>query len=236
LGSLLAILLVLFLIADEKLPEGETGIQAEQLTDDMFASLNKPAWEDLDFIKWSFRGAHHYIWDKQENRAKISWEDFEVLMDLNEVSGEAYQAGSLLDGAERDEAIDKAWDYWCNDSFWLIAPFKARDPGTTRKYVKLDDGMRGLLVQYESGGVTPGDAYLWAIDDTGFPRYYKMWVSIIPIGGVKATWEKWKDFQGVMIATQHEMGPLKIPVEGIVVGNSLTKIGSDQDLFSVLEN
>jgi len=236
LGSLVVILIILFLIFNESLPQGEQGTRAEELTDEMFTSLNKPAWENLGYIKWSFRGAHHYIWDKKQNRAKIAWEDFEVIMDLNEVTGKAYKEGSLLGGADKDEAIEKAWAYWCNDSFWLIAPFKARDPGTSRKYVKLDGELDGLLVQYQSGGVTPGDAYLWAIDQTGKPRYYKMWVSIIPLGGVKATWENWSNIQGVMIATEHEMGPLEIPIGDVKGGNSLTEIGSEPSIFSDLEN
>ena len=63
-----------------------------------------------------------------------------------------------------------------------------------------------------------------------------MWVSIIPLGGVKATWENWSNIQGVMIATEHEMGPLEIPIGDVKGGNSLTEIGSEPSIFSDLEN
>jgi len=234
LASLILLLFVGFLVVDESLPEGEPGSKAEELTDEMFAELNKSKWESISFIKWSFRDAHHYVWHKDLNRAKISWDDFDVYLNLDKVEGKAYKSGSLLAGTKKEEAIDKAWSYWCNDSFWLIAPFKARDPGTTRKYVPLSDGLEGLLVQYQSGGVTPGDAYLWALDKDGVPQYYKMWGSSIPIGGVKATWSNWKEFQEVKIATEHKLGPLNIPVENIQAGNSLEQIGLSENLFSKL--
>mgnify|MGYP001128073388 CR=1 FL=1 len=235
LGSLVVILLILFLIFDESRPEGEKGARAEQLTDKMFASLNKSAWDSLAFIRWTFRDEHRYIWDKANNRASISWGDYQVLMNLNEVEGKAYQSDKLLKGSDKDEAIQKAWSYWCNDSFWLIAPFKAKDPGTSRKYVDLADGLDGLLIEYESGGVTPGDAYLWALNDSGVPEYYKMWVSIIPIGGVKATWRNWKEFEGVKISTEHKLGPMSIPIGGIRAGNTLNEIGLNDDLFSSVD-
>jgi hypothetical protein len=234
LGSIALILAIVFLILDEDLPQGEKGAKAEELTDKMFDRLNKTAWDSLPLIRWSFRGEHRYIWGKRNNLARIAWSDYKVFMDLNNVTGKAYKNGVLLEGDEADKTLEKAWSFWCNDSFWLIAPFKARDPGTTRKYVKLEDGLDGLLVQYESGGVTPGDAYLWALDSEGIPQYYKMWVSIIPIGGVKATWSEWKEFEGVMISTEHKMGPMEIPVTDIKAGNTLQDIGSEENLFSSL--
>lgn len=236
LAFLALLIFIAFLVVDEDLPVAEKGPEAEELTDKMFASLNKPAWDSLAFIRWSFRDAHHYIWNKEKEQASISWDDYQVLMDLNEISGQAYQSGTPLTGSENDEALKKAWSYWCNDSFWLIAPFKARDPGTVRKYLKLDDGLDGLLVQYESGGVTPGDAYLWGISEDGIPQYYKMWVSIIPIGGVKATWDNWKKFESVKISTKHKLGPLDIPVGDIQAGKSLDEIGADTKLFSPLNS
>lgn len=234
LGSSVLVLVIAYLILDEELPKGEKGARAEQLTDKMFNGLNKPAWDSIPFISWSFRGSHHYVWDRNNDLVKIAWDDYEVFMKLNDVTGKAFKQGSELDGEEANKAIEEAWSFWCNDSFWLIAPFKARDPGTTRKYLKLEDGLDGLLVQYESGGVTPGDAYLWAITGDGIPQYYKMWVSIIPIGGVKATWSEWKEFEGVMISTEHQMGPMEIPVTEIKAGTTLPEIGQKHNLFSSL--
>ena len=68
----------------------------------------------------------------------------------------------------KDEQLDvlrgKAYSFFCNDSFWMIAPFKAFDEGVTRTIVMSKEGNQNLLVSYASGGVTPGDSYLWILD------------------------------------------------------------------------
>jgi len=46
-------------------------------------------------------------------------------------------------------------------------------------------------VTYTSGGSTPGDSYLWLLEDSGKPRAYKMWTSILPIQGLEASWSDW---------------------------------------------
>jgi hypothetical protein len=98
-----------------------------------------------------------------------------------------------------------------NDSFWLVAPYKVFDQGTTRQLVALEGGRDALLVTYSSGGTTPGDSYLWILGDDGLPASYKMWVKIIPIGGLEATWANWQRMEsGIMLPTSHQVGPLTL--------------------------
>jgi hypothetical protein len=87
-----------------------------------------------------------------------------------------------------------------------VAPYKVRDPGTERKVVNTKMG-KGLLVTYTSGGVTPGDSYLWILDQNNRPVKWKMWVSIIPLGGLEFTWEDWQKHEGAWFAPTH-VGPL----------------------------
>ena len=132
----------------------------EQAKQEMLSAVNISAWDTVKYVKWSFRGGHDYVWDRTVNDARISWEDMEVHLDMDQVDGKAFKNGIALEGSEKDKAIQSAWSYWCNDSFWLTAPFKVFDKGTTRKMATDKDGKEGLLVTYESGGVTPGDQYL----------------------------------------------------------------------------
>jgi hypothetical protein len=70
------------------------------------------------------------------------------------------------------------------------------------------------------------------VDKSGVPEKYKMWVKIIPIGGVEATWEQWtKTKTGVSIATKHKLGPLTIVIDGLKTGYSLADIDAKSDLF-----
>ena len=107
--------------------------------------------------------------------------------------------------------IDKALKNFNNDSFWLVAPYKVFDQGTQRAIVELKNGTNGLLVTYNSGGTTPGDSYLWILNENGFPSAYKMWVSIIPIGGLEASWDDWLVTQsGAFLPKSHKLGPLTL--------------------------
>lgn len=232
--AIFAIAMVAYLIADDSLPEGKAGPDAEALAEQMLNAINSDAWEKIPIISWSFREDHHYVWDKVNHISSVKWEDYEAVIDLNKVQGRVTKSGEELAGAELDEAVQTAWAYWCNDSFWLNAPAKAKDSGTIRKIVTAEDGSEQLLIQYESGGVTPGDAYLWILDENYLPTSYRMWVSIIPIGGIEATWGNWVEKRGAMISTSHKMGPLEISIGNLEVGNTPEDFGLAKDYFTSL--
>ena len=118
-----------------------------------------------------------------------------------------------MTGEVKEEKLTTARNYFYNDSFWLIAPFKVRDPGTIREYVNFD-GKDALLVTYTSGGATPGDSYLWILDENNRPLSWKMWVSIIPFGGMETSWESWEKFHDAWISTLHK-GPVDIKIENL---------------------
>jgi hypothetical protein len=232
-GVLVAGFLVIYAIYNEKLPQGETGERAEALTDKMFAAIDKTAWDTTKFVQWSFRDAHDYLWDKERNWVNVKWDDNEVFLNLNEITGVAYASGELLDGKAKDKMIQKAWSFFANDSFWLNAPVKARDKGTERRVVTMEDGTEALLITYASGGVTPGDSYLWILDENGLPIAWKMWVKIIPIGGVYTSWEDWKTLEnGVKIAQNHMLaGKANIPITKLKTGQSLSDFEKEANFF-----
>jgi hypothetical protein len=183
-----------YLIIDEDLPQGEKGEKAEQLADKMLSAVNDSAWQEIAVVEWGFSGKHHLVWNKDRHWAKVSWENYDVFIKLDSRTGIAFAKGKKI---ERDELLnsllEEAYAIWANDSFWLNPITKIRDAGTERSYVpQKDNGIEGLLVSYKSGGVTPGDSYLWLVDkETGIPEFVKMWVQIIPVGGVKFSWEDW---------------------------------------------
>ena len=63
-----------------------------------------------------------------------------------------------------------------------------------------------LLVTYISGGTTPGDSYLWHLDESGNPSSFQMWVSILPIKGLEASWQGWITTEsGAKFPTFHKL-------------------------------
>jgi hypothetical protein len=135
-----------------------------------------------------------------------------------------------LSGTERLKTIKKAHKKFNNDSFWLVAPFKVFDPGTQRSLVPLEDGSPGLLVTYTTGGDTPGDSYLWILDSKGVPQSFKMWVKIIPLGGLEASWDGWQVMDsGALLPSTHQLGPFSLGM-GAVKGFNATIEHSDQPI------
>lgn len=216
----------------QPMPSGVSGAAADALAHKMMNSVNKTAWDTTRYLRWSFPGGHDYIWDKEEGLAEVRWGANRVIIDDKGNLVKAWKNDEALAEAESKPLAEKAWSFFCNDSFWLNAVVKAFDPGTTRSIVKQEDGSEALLVQYNSGGVTPGDAYLWELDENGRPISYRMWVGIIPVGGVKATWEDWITLStGAVVATSHDLGILNTKLEGIKGGNTVADIGLEKSPF-----
>lgn len=232
---IIAAIFILWLINNEKEPIGETGPAADQLAEKMMAAVNKTAWDTTTFVQWTFaNGGHEYFWDKKRNLVKVNFDNNEVLLNTKEVAGKAYQNGTEITGDAADKLIQKAWAYFCNDSYWLNPVVKAFDPGTERSIVQLKDGREGLKVQYKTGGVTPGDSYVWLLDESGQPTAWKMWVSIIPLGGIENSWEGWQTLStGAEISTTHTFFGKQLDfLTGVKAGMELSDFGMTGDPFA----
>ena len=234
---LLGISAITYFSVNESLPTAKEGPEAEALAKKMLKAINHEAWDTTAVVQWTFKGMHDFLWDKNRHLCQVKWEDHEVLLDINQRKGRAWKNQVELTGEAAEKIVLQAWEYWCNDSFWLNAPSKVFDPGTSRAIVDLEDGNKGLLIRYNSGGVTPGDAYLWILDEQGLPTSWKMWVSIIPIGGLAFTWEQWKDTStGAKIASFHKSAILNLDISNLKLATDLKSFGLEEDPFqSILE-
>jgi len=231
---ILVVSLVGFLYFSSKpLPEGEKGIEAEALTDKIQDAINQKAWDSTAAVAFTFRGNHHYLWDKKHNLVQVEWDDTKVIYNNQTLEGLAYKNDKKLTDTDKTDAIKKANDYFNNDSFWLIAPFKLRDAGTTRSIV-MQDNQEALMITYASGGSTPGDSYVWLVDENYVPKAWRMWVSIIPVGGLETSWEDWKTFQNnLKIATSHK-GLIDLKLENVKAGQSIEEINDGINPFTEL--
>jgi hypothetical protein len=218
LGLLLVSITVLYFDYNEPLPEGKNSDKAAIIAHKMLDAINIDAYQKAKYFEWSFAGgSHNYKWDKQNGKVTVSWDNKLVKLNLNDLNkSEVFENGAAVIGASKSELITKATDYFNNDSFWLVAPFKVFDKGTTRSIVDLEDGTKGLMVTYGSGGTTPGDSYVWKLNEKGLPISYQMWVKIIPVGGLKATWDNWKKMEnGVYLPSSHKLGPITLSMGDI---------------------
>ena len=192
---------------NEELPVGEQGPKAEQLAQSMLDALDYKAFENTSYLEWTFKNKHHYKWQKNEGTCIVQWKDFKVDLDLNKPSeSKVYIHSFKIDGEQAKELISEATNYFNNDSFWLVAPYKVFDSGVERSIVKTETGDNALLITYTSGGTTPGDSYLWFLDSKNKPTKFQMWVDILPIGGLEASWANWTTTEsGAQLPTFHEL-------------------------------
>ncbi len=216
LVALVAVLGIAGWIAHKPLPEGKTGPAAEQLARRMNEAVNSAAWDSTGAVRWNFQGMHDFFWDRSRHFCRITWGNKEVLLNLNTGKGIARKDGAELTGEQLDATLKKAHAFFFNDSFWLNAPVKVYDPGVTRMAVALPDGKTGLLAKFGKGGATPGDHYLWELDEDGLPRRWRMWVSILPVGGVAFEPAQWVDLPtGARIATRHRGSLFEVKINDL---------------------
>lgn len=203
---------VLYYLYNKPIPTGESGPEADALAYRMLDALNYKNFNNTKILEWSFRGDHHYKWDKEKEIVTVTWDNTIVHLDLITPQSSIAEVNNVKTNYEETQVlIEKAQNYFNNDSFWLVAPFKAFDRGTERYLVDMEDGSEALLVTYTQGGDTPGDSYLWIIEPSGRPKSFKLWTKIIPIGGVEASWEEWIETEsGVILPTLHKLGPFSI--------------------------
>ena len=202
---------------NETLPKGIQGEQADALANKMLTALDYEAYKATDYIEWTFKKRHHYKWYKADNVCEVYWKNYKAILNLDDNSkSEVFKNEIKIEVENHSKLIKKATDYYNNDSFWLVAPYKVFDKGTERRVVTLDNNEEALLITYTSGGTTPGDSYLWHLNDNGKPKSFQMWVSILPINGLEATWNDWTTTKtGAQLPTFHKLMILGLEIDDI---------------------
>lgn len=223
-----------FQYLDRPLPQGQLGPEAEALAHRLQAAAGVAAWDSTGAVRWTFAG-HQHLWDRQRGWARVRWDGFEVQLAVDRQVGLVWNKGVLLPPDQARERVEEAWKMWINDSFWLNPVAKLFDPGTERRLVALPGGEEGLLISYRSGGATPGDSYLWLLGADGLPRAWRMWVSIIPLGGVQASWENWLTLEtGARVATRHRLWGFTLELQAVAGARTLAELEPGPDPFAAL--
>lgn len=220
---------------NKHLPEGKKGPEAEALANKILSAVDYAAWDTTCLVQWQFPGGHDYTWDKERGFCEVKWGNNRVLLNTANQQGISFANGQEVSGIKGEKLLNKAWSFFANDSYWLAAPFKIKDGGTERRLVELENGEKGLLVTYSSGGVTPGDSYLWKVDAEGLPTSFQMWVKIIPVGGIEFGFTDWIELPtGAMISSTHPGSLFTTKLSGIKSAQTFEGLGLKEDLFERL--
>ncbi len=224
-----------YFAVNERLPYGEQGPEAEELADKVLSAVNIQGWDSITAVKWTFRNDHKFIWDKKRHLVQVEWQEYKAQLNTKTKKGKAWLSGNRVQDEEAElDLVQKAWALFANDSFWFAAPFKIRDQGTERRLVKLGKS-NGLLVTYTSGGVTPGDSYLCLLDEDGRPNGWKMWVNILPIGGLQFSWEGWETFDHDTHISLRHLGVVDVNINDLETALNIEQLYDGEDPFTDFE-
>lgn len=215
----------LYYFYNTALPQGQQGVEADRLAKKMLDAMNYEAYQELNYIEWTFSRIGRkttYKWYKNQGRCKVLWDSISVNLNFKAIEKSLVRVNGLVyTGEKKDVFIRAAEAKFNNDTFWLVAPYKLFDKGVERRLVRQHDGSEALLVTYTSGGNTPGDSYLWLLNKDYKPIAFQMWVSLLPIGGLKATWEQWeKTTNGAYLPRLHKVLFLNLEISRL---NSISK-------------
>jgi hypothetical protein len=182
---------------------------AKQLTDAMGGQTN---WEKLPYLRFDFvvvsdgqeRARFRHWWDKKRGRARVEGPDEKgqtvaAIFSLADRNGISFTGGMPdTDSASIASHIQNGYERWVNDSYWLVMPFKLRDPGTHVKHARTETGESGqtydvLELSFSPGvGLTPQDRYWLYVNRA--THLVDRWEFVLtgrepPPQG--STWEEW---------------------------------------------
>lgn len=129
-------------------------------------------WEKTRYISWGFFGNRDLVWDKKMGRVRIeSHKDtITYLVNINTLEGRVWIKDQEITEADSlKKMLTKAKSIWINDSYWLVMPFKLKDPGVRIKYMgeeTLPNGMQCNVLEltFNNVGDTPQNKYRLYVD------------------------------------------------------------------------
>lgn len=232
-GHFVALLVLLPLSAwalSRPRPQGVAGPEADALARKVEVAVGKAAWDQLGGVRFRYAGDHRFLWDRRRGRVRVEFGDHTAWIELSGRTGVAEQDGARLAGAEAQAVLAKGYAWFCNDSFWFNPALKLFDEGVERELLPSGE----LLVRYGSGGVTPGDTYVYELGADSLPVAWRMWVQVLPVGGLRARWLDWTRFDnGAAYAATRRLGPLPMRADEVAVAGTVEEI--EPDGFAPLE-
>lgn len=129
-------------------------------------------WNNTRYISWDFFGRRRHIWDKQTGNIRIESDMDSTIwvMNVEDLTGRVRIGKTeITDTTELNPLLKKGKSLWINDSYWLVMPFKLKDPGVTLKYLGqslTQDSTEADILEltFTEVGDTPNNKYHVMVD------------------------------------------------------------------------
>jgi hypothetical protein len=199
--------------------------EAVAVADQVMAALGgKAAWNALPGLRWTFgaeirdtvRSSRRHSWNKHTGWHRVEGVDragdrYVIAHHLDSGEGRAWVAGNAIEGDSLAKLIQRGKALWVNDTYWMLMPYKLRDPGVIlgMDEPRTIDGRLcdRLTLRFEGVGLTPGDRY-W-VDVERATRRVCGWEMLLQgqePPPVRYTWERWESHDGLWFPTAHRQG------------------------------
>jgi hypothetical protein len=219
-------------------PMGEADPMSASIVKEMTDAIGgQSAWDNVPYFRFDFVvvkdakevARFQHWWDKKNGRARVQGPDDKgrtvtAIFDLRTKKGKSFTDGIVdTDSTNIASIIQMGYERWVNDTYWIVMPFKLRDPGVHLKHARTE--RRGgaeydvLELSFDKGvGLTSGDRY-WVYVNRG-THLIDRWEMLLE--GQKpppssATWEGWTQVGPVRLSTLHrvEGKPVMIRFENV---------------------
>lgn len=191
--------------------EADSDAKAITIADEvMIAMGGRMTYDTTRYLKWNFFGARTLTWDKFTNdvRIEVPKTNTTILVNTDKLTGRVKVGDRELTKADSlDQYLQKGKEYWINDAYWLVMPFKLKDSGVTLKYNGTDTTATGseadvLQLTFEEVGVTPQNRYLVYVgQDTKLVEQWQFYTNATDtIPRFTTPWQNYKDYDGLKLS------------------------------------
>jgi len=177
------------------------------------ASGGADQYRNTEYLSWNFFGSRKHIWHKPTGDVYIESikEPIKVKMNINTKKGDVWiDDRKQMNQDTLSKYLQKGYEWWVNDAYWIVFPFKLQDSGVTLKYVGQGQTQLGadaeiLALTFSNVGVTPDNKYLVYVDpstnlvtqwdfytdaDDEAPRFQIPWLDYQDYGNIKLSGDR----------------------------------------------
>lgn len=172
------------------------------------------AWNATRYLRFDFaveaegqvKLSRAHTWDKWTGRYRLEGRNkegqaFVVLMNLNTKQGSAWVGGEPVLAEALQKQLENAYGAWVNDTYWLLMPYKLRDPGVSLAYAGQAEGCDKILLTFDKVGLTPKDRYwVWVNQKTGLVDRWDFVLKGEAGPPTTFEWKGWKAFGKIQLA------------------------------------
>ena len=209
--NVLRLIVLFLLISSQGILAQPADNRASAIADSVMLVMGgKENWDKVHYLKWNFFGRRTLYWDKWTGDVRIEQPSRKLLLlsNINTKQGHAYRDGKEITLPDSvTYFMDRAYKILINDSYWLIMPFKLKDPGVNLTYIGTAKDSANhecylLQLTFNKVGVTPENKYHVWVDRKTY--LVSQWAYFDKFTDTTAeiinSWGDYKWYQNVLIS------------------------------------